>query len=77
MVARAARDDFTRILRDEGFGTDGGRAAGGCGGLVTLRSGATTGEVEDLGRLTLGILHLYCGDRSVPPSADDFIERAR
>ena len=32
--SRAAHADFVRILKEEGFGEDGGRAVGGNGGVV-------------------------------------------
>jgi len=41
--SRAAHDDFVRILREEGFGEDGGKAVGGRGGVVH----SFTGSVED------------------------------
>ena len=41
--SRAAHDDFIRILREEGFGEDGGKAVGGRGGVVH----SFTGSVED------------------------------
>ncbi|KAH7334389.1 hypothetical protein B0J17DRAFT_673142 [Rhizoctonia solani] len=44
---RAAHEDFVRILREEGFGEDGGRAVGGRGGLVHSFTGRT-GEMKEL-----------------------------
>ncbi|CAE6542159.1 unnamed protein product [Rhizoctonia solani] len=44
---RAAHDDFVRILKEEGFGEDGGRAVGGRGGLVHSFTGRT-GEMKEL-----------------------------
>jgi hypothetical protein len=41
--SRAAHDDFVQILREEGFGEDGGKAVGGRGGVVH----SFTGSVED------------------------------
>jgi len=41
--SRAAHTDFVRILREEGFGEDGGKPAGGRGGVVH----SFTGSVED------------------------------
>ena len=38
---RAAHDDFVQILREEGFGEDGGRAVGGRGGVVHSFTGRT------------------------------------
>jgi TatD DNase family protein len=32
--SRAAHKDFVQILRDEGFGVDGGSAVGGRGGVI-------------------------------------------
>ena len=39
--SRAAHSDFVRILREEGFGGDGGRAVGGRGGVVHSFTGST------------------------------------
>lgn len=47
--SRAAHADFVRILREEGFGEDGGRAVGGKGGVVHSFTG-TEEEVEELVR---------------------------
>ncbi|KAI0257686.1 hypothetical protein BJV78DRAFT_1344498 [Lactifluus subvellereus] len=41
--SRAAHSDFVRILREEGFGGDGGQAVGGRGGVVH----SFTGSAED------------------------------
>jgi len=41
--SRAAHNDFVRILREEGFGEDGGKAVGGRGGVVH----SFTGSAED------------------------------
>lgn len=38
--SRAAHNDFVQILRDEGFGEDGGRAVGGRGGVVHSFTGS-------------------------------------
>ncbi|QRV83286.1 TatD DNase family protein [Ceratobasidium sp. AG-Ba] len=38
---RAAHEDFVNILREEGFGEDGGRAVGGRGGVVHSFTGRT------------------------------------
>ncbi|TDL28189.1 Mg-dependent DNase [Rickenella mellea] len=45
--SRAAHADFVGILREEGFGEDGGRAVGGKGGVVHSFTGTTT-EAEEL-----------------------------
>ncbi len=45
--SRAAHKDFVSILREEGFGEDGGRAAGGKGGVVH----SFTGTVEESNEL--------------------------
>ncbi|KAJ6604488.1 hypothetical protein DFH09DRAFT_1242462 [Mycena vulgaris] len=45
--SRAAHDDFVKILRDEGFGEDGGKAVGGKGGVVHSFTG-TLEEVSEL-----------------------------
>ncbi|KAJ6621573.1 hypothetical protein B0H10DRAFT_1789430, partial [Mycena sp. CBHHK59/15] len=42
--SRAAHADFVKILREEGFGEDGGRAVGGKGGVVH----SFTGSVEEV-----------------------------
>lgn len=39
--SRAAHSDFVRILREEGFGEDGGRVVGGRGGVVHSFTGST------------------------------------
>ncbi|KAF8349741.1 Mg-dependent DNase, partial [Amanita rubescens] len=41
--SRAAHADFVKILRDEGFGNDGGRDVGGKGGVVH----SFTGSIEE------------------------------
>ena len=41
--SRAAHNDFVQILREEGFGEDGGKAVGGRGGVVH----SFTGSVEE------------------------------
>lgn len=38
--SRAAHNDFVQILREEGFGEDGGRAVGGRGGVVHSFTGS-------------------------------------
>jgi len=45
--SRAAAHDFAEILREEGFGEDGGRAIGGRGGVVH----SYTGTVEEMKEL--------------------------
>jgi TatD DNase family protein len=45
--SRAAHADFVRILREEGFGEDGGKAVGGKGGVVHSFTGSTE-EVAEL-----------------------------
>jgi TatD DNase family protein len=44
---RAAHEDFVRILKEEGFGEDGGRAVGGRGGVVHSFTGRTK-EMKEL-----------------------------
>jgi len=43
---RASRADFARILREEGFGEDGGKAVGGRGGVVHSFTGSLEEVVE-------------------------------
>lgn len=45
--SRAAHGDFVTILREEGFGTDGGRAVGGKGGVVHSFTGKKS-ELDEL-----------------------------
>ncbi|KAG7450687.1 Mg-dependent DNase [Guyanagaster necrorhizus] len=45
--SRAAHKDFVSILREEGFGEDGGKAVGGKGGVVH----SFTGTVEEINEL--------------------------
>jgi len=45
--SRAAHADFVNILRDEGFGENGGKAVGGNGGVVH----SFTGTVEEVAEL--------------------------
>lgn len=42
--SRAAHTDFVKILKEEGFGEDGGKAVGGKGGVVH----SFTGSVEEV-----------------------------
>lgn len=44
--SRAAHQDFVKILRDEGFGENGGKAVGGNGGVVHSFTGAAEEVVE-------------------------------
>jgi TatD DNase family protein len=44
--SRAAHDDFVQILREEGFGEDGGRAVGGRGGVVHSFTGSAQDAVD-------------------------------
>ncbi|RXW14471.1 hypothetical protein EST38_g11381 [Candolleomyces aberdarensis] len=44
--SRAAHADFVRILKEEGFGEDGGRAVGGNGGVVHSFTGLPEQAVE-------------------------------
>ncbi|KAI5124147.1 hypothetical protein M0805_000957 [Coniferiporia weirii] len=48
--SRAAHIDLVRILREEGFGEDGGRSAGGKGGVVHSFTG-NQDELEELLRM--------------------------
>ncbi len=44
--SRAAHKDFVQILREEGFGEDGGRAVGGRGGVVHSFTGSPQDAVD-------------------------------
>jgi TatD DNase family protein len=44
--SRAAHSDFVQILRDEGFGEDGGRAVGGRGGVVHSFTGPAQDAID-------------------------------
>jgi TatD DNase family protein len=58
--SRAAHKDFVRILREEGFGNDGGSAAGGAGGVVHSFTGSIEECAEYVGLFLLG--HCSCSD---------------
>jgi len=44
--SRAAHNDFVQILREEGFGEDGGRAVGGRGGVVHSFTGPAQDAID-------------------------------
>lgn len=44
--SRAAHADFVRILKEEGFGIDGGRGVGGNGGVVHSFTGSPEEALE-------------------------------
>jgi hypothetical protein len=44
--SRAAHNDFVQILREEGFGEDGGRAVGGRGGVVHSFTGSSQDAID-------------------------------
>lgn len=44
--SRAAHADFVKILREEGFGEDGGRALGARGGVVHSFTGSVEEAIE-------------------------------
>ncbi|KAF6766567.1 hypothetical protein DFP72DRAFT_997632 [Ephemerocybe angulata] len=69
--SRSAHVDFVRILREEGFGEDGGRAVGGNGGLVHSFTG-TSGEAEEL--IAMGF---YFSVNGVGLKTEENIEVAR
>ncbi|KIY70156.1 Mg-dependent DNase [Cylindrobasidium torrendii FP15055 ss-10] len=58
--SRAAHTDFVTILREEGFGTDGGRALGAKGGVVHSFTG-TPGEAKELMDMGFHISINGCG----------------
>jgi TatD DNase family protein len=60
--SRAAHNDLVQILREEGFGEDGGRAVGGRGGVVHSFTGSSQDAID------------YVGARDLP-SNPDIIER--
>ncbi len=47
--SRAAHNDFAQILREEGFGEDGGRAVGGRGGVVHSFTGSPQDAIDYVG----------------------------
>ena len=53
--SRAAHADFVRILREEGFGEDGGRKVGANGGVVH----SFTGTIEEAAELVRPNFLLY------------------
>jgi TatD DNase family protein len=55
--SRAAHEDLVQILREEGFGEDGGRAVGGRGGVVHSFTGSAE-EAADYVRVRVSILGL-------------------
>ncbi|EJD45783.1 Mg-dependent DNase [Auricularia subglabra TFB-10046 SS5] len=74
--SRAAHADFIAILTEEGFGTDGGKAVGGCGGVVHSFTG-TAEEVADVVRMGFHLSVNGCGMKTesnlealktIPPS---------
>lgn len=60
--SRAAHNDLVQILREEGFGEDGGQAVGGRGGVVHSFTGSSQDAID------------YVGARDVP-SEPDITER--
>ncbi|KAJ6574946.1 Mg-dependent DNase [Mycena capillaripes] len=53
--SRAAHSDFVKILREEGFGDDGGKAVGGKGGVVHSFTGSPQEATELVGESFIGI----------------------
>lgn len=51
--SRAAHNDFVQILREEGFGEDGGRAVGGRGGVVHSFTGSSQDAIDYVGARSL------------------------
>ena len=60
--SRACHADFVQILREEGFGEDGGRAVGGKGGVVH----SFTGTAEEATELVSFFLYLSDASTHVP-----------
>jgi Tat protein secretion system quality control protein TatD with DNase activity len=54
--SRAAHADFVKILTEEGFGKDGGRAVGAAGGVVHSFTGTAAEAAELVSRLLFLIL---------------------
>lgn len=54
--SRAAHTDFVKILREEGFGEDGGRGVGANGGVVH----SFTGSIEEAAELVRGFAKNAC-----------------
>jgi len=59
--SRAAHTDLVNILREEGFGEDGGKAVGGKGGVVH----SFTGSVDELNEL-VGFVHWHISSNRDP-----------
>ena len=57
--SRAAHNDLVQILREEGFGEDGGRAVGGRGGVVHSFTGSSQDAID------------YVGARDFPSEPDN------
>ena len=55
--SRAAHADFVRILREEGFGEDGGRSVGANGGVVHSFTGTEEEVVELVSAKTVRLDH--------------------
>ncbi|KAF9785842.1 Mg-dependent DNase [Thelephora terrestris] len=64
--SRAAHADFVKILRDEGFGQDGGKAAGGNGGVVH----SFTGTAEEVAELVQMGFHISVNGCSMKTEAN-------
>jgi len=64
--SRAAHADFVKILRDEGFGVDGGKAVGGKGGVVH----SFTGTAEDVAELVQMGFHISVNGCSMKTEAN-------
>lgn len=56
--SRAAHADFVKILRDEGFGENGGKAVGGNGGVVHSFTGTADEVVELVCAILWSVIHL-------------------
>ena len=64
--SRAAHSDFVSILREEGFGTNGGSEVGGKGGVVH----SFTGKLSEMNELVCSILYTYFADSTDPNLGD-------
>ena len=70
--SRAAHDDFTRILKEEGFGESGGSAMGAKGGVVHSFTGLSREAEDYVGIYTFAQVFR---SRAVPLDEHGFLRR--